>query len=247
MDEFSASYDRTTKIVTAIACVLLAIPAATVHHIAVRILSIVVILMSIAYSPRSYSYAEGSVVVCKWHVADRSKAVVVRIEKQAALFSPDDRVRFVSTSISASSAANRAGAMAVAAVAVIGAAVAALIFLYAPGPPGYSLTPDSLTIHDRFYPVTIPAGHVAVKDIRVIDFARDPEWRPTRRTNGFATLHYHSGWFRVAGGEKVRMYRADSTRLVLLPPKGDGAPVLYEVKDPDELIRSLQREWASHS
>ena len=46
------------------------------------------------------------------------------------------------------------------------------------------------------------------------------------RTNGFANAHYASGWFRVASGKTVRMYRAGGTRLVLLPPKGDGAAVL---------------------
>src|SRR5262245_24437874 len=63
MDEFSASYDRTTKIVTAIACMLLAIPAATIHNIAVRIVAIMVVLISWAYSPRSYSFADGAIVV----------------------------------------------------------------------------------------------------------------------------------------------------------------------------------------
>ena len=43
------------------------------------------------------------------------------------------------------------------------------------------------------------------------------------------------------------MYRADSKRLVLLPPKGDAAPVLYEVKDPEQFVCSLRQEWAGRS
>jgi hypothetical protein len=45
MDDFSVSYDRTTKIVTALACMLLAMPAPTLHNIAFRIVGIVTVLV----------------------------------------------------------------------------------------------------------------------------------------------------------------------------------------------------------
>jgi hypothetical protein len=45
MDEFSVSYDRTTKIVTALACMLLAIPPATLHNIAFRVVGIITLLV----------------------------------------------------------------------------------------------------------------------------------------------------------------------------------------------------------
>ncbi|HEV3331384.1 MAG TPA: PH domain-containing protein [Bryobacteraceae bacterium] len=189
MDDFSVSYDRTTKIVTALACVLLGIPAATIHNLAVRIVAILTVLVSFAFSVKSYSYAEGVVVVNRL-IGN------VRVP---------------------------------------------------PGPPTYSLTRDALTIHDRFYPVTVPADAVDVDHIRVVDFTQDQDWRPTMRTNGVGLSHYKSGWFRVASGRTVRMYRADSKRLVLLPPKGDAAPILYEVKDPEQFVRSLQQEWAGRS
>ena len=67
------------------------------------------------------------------------------------------------------------------------------------------------------------------------------------RTNGFANAHYRSGWFRVANGQKVRMYRADGTRLLLLPPKGDGAAVLLEAKDPEQFLDELRRQWGNRS
>jgi hypothetical protein len=45
MDDFSVSYDRTTKIVTALACMLLAMPAPTLHNIASRIVVFLTVLV----------------------------------------------------------------------------------------------------------------------------------------------------------------------------------------------------------
>jgi hypothetical protein len=86
-------------------------------------------------------------------------------------------------------------------------------------PPAYTLTADRLTIDDRFYPVTLHANAIDAENIRIVDLAGDPEWRPTLRTNGFANAHYQSGWFRVAGGRTVRLYRAGGQRLVLIRPR----------------------------
>jgi hypothetical protein len=100
-----------------------------------------------------------------------------------------------------------------------------------------------LTIHDRFYPVTLSRADVDMARVRMVDFAVDREWRPTARTNGFANSHYHSGWFGLANGQKVRLYRADATRLVLLPPSGKGPAVLLEAKDPERFIDDLRAAW----
>jgi hypothetical protein len=120
-----------------------------------------------------------------------------------------------------------------------------LTVVYSPGPPGYTLTADQLTIHDRFYPVTLYANAIDAGHIRIVELTPDSEWRPTARTNGFANRNYQSGWFRVANGKTVRMYRAGGNRLVLIPPKGDSAPVLYQPKDPERFAQNLQRQWAA--
>jgi len=73
------------------------------------------------------------------------------------------------------------------------------------------------------------------------------DWRPVARTNGFANSHYRSGWFRVAGGQKVRMYQADARRLCLLPPKASGAAVLVEVREPEKFAQQLRQAWARPS
>ena len=117
------------------------------------------------------------------------------------------------------------------------------IFLYSPGPPKYTITSEGLTIHDRFYPVTVKAADVDVEHAKVVDIGADPHWRLTARTEGIGLAHYKAGWFRVAGGEKVRMYRTISQRLVLLPPKGPNAPVLMEVMQPEAFIQEVRQAW----
>jgi hypothetical protein len=119
----------------------------------------------------------------------------------------------------------------------------AAIFLYSPGPPKYAITSEGLTILDRFYPVAVKAADVDVEHVKVVNIRSDPHWRLTARTDGIGLRLYKAGWFRVAGGEKVRMYRTISPRLVLLPPKGQNAPVLMEVKQPESFILELRQAW----
>jgi hypothetical protein len=93
-------------------------------------------------------------------------------------------------------------------------------------PPKANLSSPS--IHDRFYGVELKRSEIDLERVRVIDLTVDKGWRLTARTNGFANSHYQSGWFRVSSGVKIRLYRAGSDRLVLLPPKDDGAPSYWK-------------------
>jgi hypothetical protein len=135
------------------------------------------------------------------------------------------------------------GVLAGAAIGLLALTLAALALLYSPGLPNYTLTPESLTIGDCFYPVTLNATDVDAERVRVVDIAADPDWRPATRTNAFGNLRYHSGWFQVANGKKARMYWAEGKRLVLLPPKGNDAPVLLEVREPERLAEDIRRLW----
>jgi hypothetical protein len=193
---------------------------------------------------------------CSWYVTARERTVVVVTGSKTVLFSPDDVEGFLAAiraevpvpeqAVTGSQAvpSSRAALWVGLGVGAGALAIVAAALLYSPGPPRYTLGGDSLSIHDRFYPVTVRASDVDVERIRIVDVRHDPEWRTTLRTNGFSNAHYHSGWFRVASGTKVRMYRADSTRLVLIPPKGEGASVLLEAADPDALAAELRRKWA---
>jgi len=198
---------------------------------------------------------------CRWYVTNRSKTVVVRTEDRTVVLSPDEPEALLQAIHAPAAAApgasgplfesagapDRIGGVVGAVVGILALAIAAFAMLYAPGPPRYTLTGSMLTIHDRFYPVTLSANTVDVAGIRIVDLRTQPEWRPTLKTNGFSNPRYHSGWYRVAGGQTIRLYRATGTRLVLLPPKTGGPPVLMEVPEPERFIKQVRREWTGGS
>lgn len=311
LNHFSASYDRTTKLISAVVCAFLLLIALLLQQVMFGFVSVLILGLAYAYSPLGYTISEGTIIVrrlignvrfpledvrearratsrdlsgairlwgngglfgyyglfrtsnlgrCWWYLANRRNIVVVTAASKTALFSPDDVDGFLAAISTWSPVPTGPGegvrrsqprgfrtspAMWIGiGVAVAAAAAMAFAFMYSPGPPACTLTPDTLSIHDRFYPATIKAAEVDVGHIRVVDITSDTSWRPTMRTNGFANSHYRSGWFRVANGQKVRMYRADGTRLVLLPPKAAGAPVLLEVRNPERFVEDVRREWS---
>lgn len=195
---------------------------------------------------------------CTWFVTNRKNAVVLVTAAKTVLLSPDDVTGFLAAAgpyaaaepaldralpVSATGSGMGRSIGVVVGVLIATLALVAVMFgvLYSPGAPRYNLDSESLAIRDLFYPVTVKAADVDVERVRVVDFSVDADWRPMARTNGFANSHYRSGWFRVANGEKVRMYRADGTRLVLIPARS--APVLLEVQDPDRFVEELRRLW----
>lgn len=201
---------------------------------------------------------------CRWYMTNRRNPVMIAATAMTAVISPDDVPGFLAAvrslapvpettaeQISGSAEAPNAGARAGAnvgawiggIVAVLGIGLVCAALLYSPGVPKITLTSASLTIHDRFYPVTLNAAAIDVSGIKIVNIRTDPEWTPTARTNGFANAHYHSGWFHVASGS-VRMYWADGENLVLLPSRGDGSPVLVQVNDPERFIARVRQLWA---
>lgn len=193
---------------------------------------------------------------CHWYVTDRNRTVIVFTSTKILVLSPDDIAGFIAAAGMSATSVTTAGAPikikrnftgVIVAIAVGSAAVvlAWLAIVYSPGPAPYTLTADSLTIHDKFYPVTLRADAVDTAGIRVVDLTPDSPWRPTLRTNGFANPHYQSGWFRVANGKTVRLYSAGSHSLVLIPPRADGTFVLYQPPDPAQFVQELRRRWAS--
>jgi Bacterial PH domain len=310
---FTASFDTTTKVISAAICIFLAAIAIVTHNAIIAGVGAALIFLAYAYSPQAYAIEDRAILVkrligsasiplegiraaraataddlsgcirlwgngglfgyyglfrtsklgnCWWYVANRRNTVVVVTEKKTALFSPDDvegllaavravapvpevssTVPFLDSMQSQTTGAGRIGVLFGIAVLVVVLSLVGFAIFYSPGPPRFTLTPESLTIHDRFYPVTVSAAAVDVPHIRVVDIGQDPDWRPQVRTNGFANSHYRSGWFRVASGQKARLYWAAGRRLVLLPPRGEGNAILLEVAQPEQFVRDVQHDW----
>lgn len=195
-------------------------------------------------------YRTSTVGKCWWYVTNRGNTLIAATGGVTALVSPDDVSGFLAMLPASEPAACGAlpqpsdtTALAGFLIGGVALALVAAALLYAPGQPAYSLTNSTLHIRDRFYPVTIGARDVDVSRIRVIDIEHDRDWQPTARVNGFANSRYKSGWFRVRSGARVRMYRAQGERLVLFPPKGDYAPVLLEVEQPDKFVERVRKAW----
>jgi hypothetical protein len=192
-----------------------------------------------------------------WFVTRHSHAVIVVTSSGNFVLSPDDVDGLIAWTRPAGSAvAARFAPVPVSpprpATAWIAAAIITAVttlaigtLFYSPGLPEYTLTRGSLAIRDHFYPVTIGAKNIDLSQARVIDFASDPDWKPVARTNGFGNAHYHSGFFRVANGAEVRMYRGDSTKVVLLPSRNGDDPVLIETGEPGRFLDELRHEWGS--
>jgi hypothetical protein len=64
--EFTAPYDRTTKILSAVVCAALLALALALENAIVASVSLLVILLAFAYSPRGYAVADRSVVIQRW-------------------------------------------------------------------------------------------------------------------------------------------------------------------------------------
>jgi hypothetical protein len=192
-----------------------------------------------------------------WFVTQHSHAVIIVTAAGNFVLSPDDVDGLIAWTRPAGSATPARFAPAAApsshprtawiAAAIIAAATTLVIgtLFYSPGLPEYTLTSGSLAIRDHFYPITIGAKNIDISGARVIDFDSDPDWKPVARTNGFSNAHYHSGFFRVASGAEVRMYRADSTRVVLLPSRNGEDPVLIETSEPARFLDELRQKWGS--
>ncbi|MGA2134838.1 MAG: PH domain-containing protein [Bryobacteraceae bacterium] len=185
-----------------------------------------------------------------WYVTDRSRTVIVKTDSKTFVLSPDDVTGFLDavgvrraagSPNAAPQSSSRTGMVVGMAVALLAAAFIGFALLYSPGIPGYTFANGSLTIHDQFYPVTLPLQTIDVPRVKVADLTQDPEWRPTLRINGFANQHYQSGWYRVANGKNLRLYRAGGDRLVLIPRKDSGTYVLYQARDPHQFIEQLQQ------
>ncbi len=87
----------------------------------------------------------------------------------------------------------------------------------------------------------VPRAALDARSARRVDFQREPELRPTRRTMGTALPGYAGGWFRLENGQKALVYLTDRTNAVLIPTR-ENYVVLVSPQDPDGLVRALHAQ-----
>ena len=129
---------------------------------------------------------------------------------------------------------------------LVGIVVLAIIVIagwYQSGPVKYKIISEGLVIHDGFYSDTLKAADIDLERVKVVDVAKDAHWRPDSKISGVGNGQHRFGYWRVAGGERVRLYQTGGERLVLLPPKDKTTPVLVEVKQPESFIQELRQAW----
>ena len=139
-----------------------------------------------------------------WYLANRTNSVVVATAEKTVLVSPDDVPAFLATirgaaPVPETPAGPYAGLtesrgsrvpIAVwigATVGIVVAAIVGVVSLYAPGPASFTLTHNSLAIHDRFYPVTVNAADVDVANVRIVNIRTDPSGGRQRPQTGSRT------------------------------------------------------------
>ena len=103
----------------------------------------------------------------------------------------------------------------------------------------FEISPQGLRLDGDFYGRLIPAAQLRIDEARRVDFERQPDFVPRRRTLGTGLPGYQAGWFRLRSGEKALLYLTDRNRAVYVPTT-DGYSVLLSPSDPDAFLSALR-------
>lgn len=120
---------------------------------------------------------------------------------------------------------------------VIVFAVIALAALSARG-ARFEVSDEGLRLRGDVYGRLVPAHALRYETAKRVDFARDRELRPVRRTLGTGMPGYAAGWFRLANGEKALVYLTDRNRAVHIATTA-GYSILLSPADPDGFVAAL--------
>ena len=85
----------------------------------------------------------------------------------------------------------------------------------------------------------LPASELVAEGARRVDFSREPDLRPTSRTNGVGLPGYLAGWVRLGSGKRGLVYLTDHRRVVLVPTRSDYV-LLASVTEPEAFLQAFQ-------
>lgn len=85
------------------------------------------------------------------------------------------------------------------------------------GPVTFEASIDGLRITGDPYGRSFRLEELKLDQARSLDLAAEPDFTPTRRTNGIGLPHYQSGWFDTKGAGKALVFVSDWSRVLVIP------------------------------
>jgi hypothetical protein len=132
-------------------------------------------------------------------------------------------------------------ALAVAAVTLILPAGIAL-FALPHGAVTFRASGEGLRIEGDPYGRFFKRDQLRLSEARPLDFAAEPAFTPTLRTNGIGLPGYQSGWFNTQGSGKALVFLADRSHALLIPTTL-GYNLILSVENPWMLLNDLKKPY----
>ncbi|WP_220753640.1 PH domain-containing protein [Shewanella sp. KT0246] len=82
------------------------------------------------------------------------------------------------------------------------------------------------------------AGEVDWQQAKVINLLEEPQYTPSRRTNGLGLTGYFLGWFTLKNGDKA-LVSVTTNEAVLLVPTKRGYTLLLSVENPQATMNKI--------
>ncbi|MDE0270290.1 MAG: PH domain-containing protein [Gammaproteobacteria bacterium] len=96
------------------------------------------------------------------------------------------------------------------------------------------------------YSVTIPLDSIDAEGARLVDFAKNPEFKPGIRTNGLGVPGYRLGHFRLANGLRARLALTTKSSIAYVPFDRRTA-LLLSVEEGEKFIAALKSADAGNA
>lgn len=125
-------------------------------------------------------------------------------------------------------------------VGLLTAALAAVFvwFLFSSRRTQFELSAQGLRIRRTLYGRHISASSLKAQEVRLLDLARDQDYRAVWRTNGLGLPDYQLGWFYLRNNTKALLFVTDRHKVVYLPTT-EGFSLLMSVSEPDRFMDAL--------
>lgn len=103
----------------------------------------------------------------------------------------------------------------------------------------FEVSAQHLRIHYPFYGRSIPLQALDLERARIVNLAREPELKPTWRSNGVAVPGFGGGWFKLKNKDKALLFLSQQERAVYLPTT-EGYVLLMSPQEPERFLKRLQ-------